>query len=432
MNPRGKIPPLPKSFRRTACGMVAFALPLSLGACSAPPPAEYVTQVPWALVGPYIVMDSHTHTRYSDGAHTVQEIAEKAALNGCRALAITDHSDLSERAATPEYFADIAAMRRALPELLIFGGLEWNIPPYHGREHVTVLLDPALEAKLLPEFKQRYDRDDADAGTALGWLAQQIGDPHRAVLFYNHPSRKDDRVEENLADMQRWRAVNPLLVGFEGGPGHQRAAAPGSYEGRLSTEDRWDPVVAQVGGVWDRMLDEGQDIWAALASSDFHNEDMDYAPCGFSRTHVQAADRSYHGVLKALRAGSFWAEHGPLLDSFVFAVSVPGLPLPITPGETARIRHDTRVNLQIAIKRSTQAKASPLTIEIIGNGRSGQPELLHTRTLAPNEESLVFDPQTLTAGADGKSAYFRARVRKAIDDGPDLLAYSNPIRVQLR
>lgn len=381
MNPRGKIPPLPKSFRRTACGMVAFALPLSLGACSAPPPAEYVTQVPWALVGPYIVMDSHTHTRYSDGAHTVQEIAEKAALNGCRALAITDHSDLSERAATPEYFADIAAMRRALPELLIFGGLEWNIPPYHGREHVTVLLDPALEAKLLPEFKQRYDRDDADAGTALGWLAQQIGDPHRAVLFYNHPSRKDDRVEENLADMQRWRAVNPLLVGFEGGPGHQRAAAPGSYEGRLSTEDRWDPVVAQVGGVWDRMLDEGQDIWAALASSDFHNEDMDYAPCGFSRTHVQAADRSYHGVLKALRAGSFWAEHGPLLDSFVFAVSVPGLPLPITPGETARIRHDTRVNLQIAIKRSTQAKASPLTIEIIGNGRSGQPELLHTRTL---------------------------------------------------
>lgn len=405
---------------------------LSLAACSAPPEAEYVKQIPWALVGPYVVMDSHTHTRYSDGALGVQELAQQAALHGCQALAITDHSDLGEQAATPAYFADIATMRRALPEMLIFGGLEWNVPPYKGREHVTVLLDPELEAKLLPQFKQAYDRDDADAGEALGWLAQQVGDPRRAVLFYNHPSRKDDSVEENLTDMQHWGAVNSLFVGFEGGPGHQRAAAPGSYEGTLVTVDRWDPVVAEIGGVWDRMLDAGQNVWGALASSDFHNEKMDHPPCSFSRTHVQTADRSYRGVLEGLRAGSFWAEHGPLLDQFVVALAVPGLSLPVTPGETVRIHRDTRVDLRLAIKRSAAAKGSPLTVEIIGNGRSGRPELLHTRMLAPGEDSLAFDPGTLTAGADGSSVYFRARVRKVVDGGPALLAYSNPIRAQLR
>ncbi|HFB65190.1 MAG TPA: hypothetical protein ENJ60_06575 [Aeromonadales bacterium] len=68
--------------------------------------------------------------------------------------------------------------------------------------------------------------------------------------------------------------------------------------------DRWDPVVSEIGGVWDSLLDEGENLWGALATSDFHNHKMDYYPCEFARIHINVPDKSSTGVLKALRAGS--------------------------------------------------------------------------------------------------------------------------------
>jgi hypothetical protein len=402
-----------------------------VGGCSRPPDAEFVTSVPWGLLGPTVILDSHTHTVLSDGALTPQALAVMAVSNGCTALAITDHSDLKVKAASPDYFAQIEAVRKQFPDLILFAGMEWNIPPYGGREHVNLLLEPNLEHTVLPEFKARFEGDKANAGEALQWLSQQVPERNRVVLTYNHPSRKDSDPEENDRDYLGWEGSG-LFVGFEGGPGHQHAASPGDYKDKIRTEARWDPVVAQVGGTWDRLLDAGHTVWGALAVSDYHNADLDYPPCAFARTHVRVPQRDHRGVLLALRAGSFWADHGGILNDFAFVLVHRELPAPATAGEVIRATSSAKMTLRVKIRRGLAAEGLPITIELIGNGATGKPALVASKELSPTEDTFDWEPVALVAGSDQKSAYFRARasVRKSPNDV--LVAYTNPIRVLLR
>ncbi len=380
-----------------------------VGGCSRSPEAEFVTSVPWGLLGPTVILDSHTHTVFSDGALAPQALAAIAVSNGCTALAITDHGDLRATAATPDYFAQIETARKQFPDLILFAGLEWNIPPYRGREHVNVLLEPSLERR----------------------LAQQVPDRDRVVLIYNHPSRLDWDPEENDRDYIAWHEAGGLIIGFEGGPGHQKAASPGDYRGRFRTEARWDPVVAQVGGTWDRLLDAGYNVWGALAVSDYHNADLDYSPCAFARTHLRVPQRDPRGVLFALRAGSFWADQGGILNDFDFVLLNRDLLLPATAGEVVRATSSANVMLRVKVRRGSAAQGLPVTIELIGNGITGKPERVASRELSAAEDTFDWQPVTLVAGNDQKSAYFRARaiVKKSPDDV--LMAYSNPIRVVL-
>ena len=405
---------------------------LHLTGCSPGPEAEMLTEVPWALVSRPLVVDTHTHTRFSDGRYSVDEVIQRAIHNGCDALAITDHSDLSEDAATPSYFSAINAARTMYPDFILFGGIEWNIPPYGGREHVTILLDPTLEETILGPFKQQFEQEEATANLGLKWLTEKTGVKDKAVLIYNHPSRKDDDPGENLHDMLAWRDVNPLFIGFEGAPGHQKTHQTGSYEHRIKTQDRWDPVAADIGGTWDQLLDEGHNIWAAIAVSDFHNDKLDYSPCEFARTHVYPEDRSARGILAGLRAGSFWADHGHILDDLLFVISVPGLLLPVTPGEVARLHNNLTIQLTVRLKRGAGARDTKLVIELIGNGRSGVPEMLSSDLLSPSEDTVNWTLTDLKPGADQRSTYFRVRIRKPEHDAPDLMAYTNPIRLVLR
>lgn len=171
-----------------------------LGGCSRKREAEFMTTVPWGLLGPTIILDSHSHTRFSDGTLALPDLVALAVANGCSALAITDHGDPRATAVSPEYFAQIEAARREFPDLVLFAGMEWNIPPYRSREHVNILLDPSLERTVLPEFKARYEAEQASAADALRWLAQQLPERDRAALIYNHPSRLDWDPEENDRD----------------------------------------------------------------------------------------------------------------------------------------------------------------------------------------------------------------------------------------
>lgn len=391
--------------------------------------AKVLREVPWSATGEWLIIDTHTHTRFSDGKRSVDELVKRTIVNGCNALAITDHGDLSADAATTAYFEAIRNARERYPRLILVAGIEWNIPPYGQREHVTVLVDPE---PVLSKFKQQFEMSDATSKAALEWLAEQVKKKDgEAVLIYNHPSRKDANIEENAADLVHWRDVNDLFIGFEGAPGHQKANPPGLYK-YLQTQDRWDPVVAEVGGVWDAFLDWGQDIWAALAVSDFHKLGWDYWPCEFARTHIQVPERSTRGVLQALRAGSFWADHGQVLADFGVFLSAPGLPASAKPGEVVRVRPHQTVQITIVMQRDRGSRDEPLEVELIGNGRTGKPEVLSAQ-IVPSTESIVswsFDE--LQPGADGKSCYFRVRVRRSVPNGPDLLAYSNSIRVVIR
>lgn len=419
---RLKIPLPPSS------ALLAVSLLLLTG-CAQQPDAEVITEVPWALISRPLVMDTHTHTRFSDGNYSVDEVAQLAIDHGCDALAITDHSDLSEDAATPDYFSAINAARASHPDFILFGGIEWNIPPYEGREHVTVLLDPALEEAVLGPFKQQFEQENASANNGLEWLADKVGEANKAVLIYNHPSRKDDDPDENLQDMLSWRETNQLFIGFGGAPGHQRTKHTGSYKHHFLTQDRWDPVAADIGGAWDKLLDQGHNIWAALAVSDYHNKDLDYSPCEFARVHVYPEDRSARGILAGLRAGSFWADHGQILDDLLFTLSAPGLSLPVTPGEVVRLRAGQPLQFTVLLQRGTGAMDSRLVVELIGNGRAGKPELLLAQSLLPDGNRVDWTLTDPVPGSDGNSVYLRVRIRKPVDNGPDLMAYTNAIRV---
>jgi hypothetical protein len=285
---------------------------------------------------------------------------------------------------------------------------------------------------MLGPFKQQFEQENATAEAGLEWLAEKTGSRDKAVLIYNHPSRKDEDPDENLQDMLAWRDVNPLFIGFEGAPGHQKAAQTGSYKYQIKTQDRWDPVAAEIGGVWDRLLDRGHNIWAALAVSDFHNDKLDYSPCEFSRTHVLPEDRSARGILAGLRAGTFWADHGHILDDLLFAIVVPDLSFPVTPGEVARLHNNPTIQISVLLKRGVGARNSDLVIELIGNGRSGMPEVLSSDRLPPSENTINWNLSDLKPGADRRSAYFRVRIRKPEQNAPDLMAYTNPIRLVIR
>ena len=111
---------------------------------SAPPRAQFVRTIPWAGRGVWLKADTHTHTKFSDGGHTIAEVVAAAERHGCDVVAITDHGDDDLRAATPEYLAALQAARQQHPRLLILGGLEWNVPPWGGSEHATVLVPQAM------------------------------------------------------------------------------------------------------------------------------------------------------------------------------------------------------------------------------------------------------------------------------------------------
>ena len=259
---------------------------------AAPPPARFIRQIEWAQRGQWLKADTHIHTKFSDGSFNVDEVADQAVRFGCDVMAITDHGDRDLRAATPEYMAAIRAARQRHPELILLAGIEWNMPPWGGREHVVVLVPPQPgEEQILAHFKTRFDdylretHDPALAEEGLRWLSQQtfagLGAP---LAIHEHPSRKRKEVAELPAEFRRLRAVSDRLVAMAGAPGHQRSSRVGDYRGPLQPVDRWDPAAAEVGGAWDVLLQEGLDVWAAYAVSDFHSEAGYYWPGEFAET----------------------------------------------------------------------------------------------------------------------------------------------------
>lgn len=403
-----------------------------LAGCDSPPPAaRFLTEVPWSQAGSWQIADLHTHTRYSDGALSPSELARLARDNGCTALAITDHGDLGLGTLSEDFRRELKRAGAENPGLTLLAGLEWNIPPYGGREHVGVLVSPAMVTPVLTEFRQRFETKTATADAGLRWLAEHASG-HSAVLIYNHPSRKDTDPAENARDLTGWRGVNPLLTIIEGGPGHQRGANPGDYEMAIKTDDRWDPAVAAIGGAWDQALDRGESVWGALASSDYHNAEGDFPPCGFARTHINVANPTPEALLKALRAGAFWADHGLLLEALTPGMVASGLDVPASPGEVVALPPGVSARWQVGVRRGPGAGERPLVVEFIGNLVHGKPELLHQVTLGPKDTEAYWEAPATLPGGDGRSAYVRVRVRGQDANGAVLMAYANPIRVVLR
>ena len=426
------------AYRYLTTVVLAVTVLAAVYGCTSKGEAEATRSISWAMTGAWLVSDLHTHSRFSDGTLSAEDLVKQALLSGCQVMALTDHSDLTSdiETAGPEYLATLEHLRDRYPELILIGGIEWNIPPYEGREHVNLLVDPTSESLVLPRFRQQFDavgrpasEDLAGPEEALRWLSAELPASAHAVLFYNHPSRRAVEAGTSPLDLIHRLAASQQFIGVEGAPGHQRAPTIGSYQQGLQTVDRWDPVVATVGGVWDTLLDQGNDVWAALANSDYHNDELDYSPCAFSRVHVQVPEQTQRGVLEALEAGAFWAEHGPILDDLLFVVQAHGLDLPSVPGEAITLNAVQTISLHVSITRSLETQQANLAAELVSNCRVGKPELVSSRLLAAGESRTRWELQQLQAGLDGESCYVRVRIRKTVANGPDLLAYTNHIRI---
>jgi glycopeptide antibiotics resistance protein len=418
--------------------IVIVAAGCLIAGCLQQPEGErpgFVRQIDWMERGVWLKVDTHVHTKFSDGSNTVSEVAAKAIEHGCHVIAIADHGDWNLSAAGPEYAEQIEVARRQFPSLIIIAGLEWNVPPAAGDLHATVLVPPGpdefLNLQTLKEKFDDYERDPHErpnAADALRWLAEevQVGDVAPVVIL-NHPGRKAKSSCELAAHIRQWRALNDVVVGFEGAPGHQKTAPFGSYQGEVELTDRWDPAVG-VGDAWDELLAKGIDVWGAHTSSDFHSANIDYWPGEFSGTWLYAPDRTAEGVLKAFRAGSFFAAHGHIVRDAQLSVRAEGLPRPAYAGESIQLPKGAPATVRLDCQipdRDWQGSANRLDgIELIAVTPQGARVLA---VLAPEspQASLV---ETIEVPSEGVVLRARGRRREAGDG--NLQFYTNPLRIE--
>jgi hypothetical protein len=415
-----------------ALAFVALAGVVSCGGNVKPP--SFDRQIPWAGRGVWLKADTHVHTKFSDGAHSVETVIAKAETLGVQVIAITDHLDRDLKGASAGYFEAVDAARRAHPSMVILAGAEWNVPPSNGDEHAVILTTVDGE-RSLGEFKALFDdlkRDTHEASRAtdgLRWLQEHAtAEGIEPVVIYEHPSRKADRSASRADVVRTWRSVNGLVIGFGGAPGHQGSSPIGGYTQKEVPIDRWDPVAARVGDAWDTLLGSGIDIWAAHAPSDFHYEEAkgiaDPWPGQFSATWLYAPDRSIEGVLRALRAGSFFGVHGLFVEEVELSVGADGLPRAAGAGEIVSAPAGTPLHITLRFKASSAGGRGGVdTVELIGVTEEDA-RVLVSQPPSGGEAAVVH-----TMNVPGGGVVIRARGYQKQPDGTRLAFYSNPVRV---
>jgi hypothetical protein len=392
-------------------GMVSAAVAGSQLATAAPVSADITTEL-GRLLGRdryrWLVGDHHTHTQYSyDAMYTVDNVVAGALRHGVDWLVITDHGyPAHEKSSVEPTNVDIRAARRRHPRVLLWQGIEWNVP---GAEHATVFFAPgASEAALLRAFERSHDSRLTDTGSgspanearaleAIRWLSANTSDP---VVVVNHPSRNGRVAPHELRALRD----TGIVIGMEGAPGAQADGFPkpagngGARGGYVNNpgSDSWpgypveayrtyggfDWMTATLGGVWDSMLAEGRGWWITSNSDSHYNRGdhlvrppvpngyydqtgkypdpsdsgqpqllapyADFYPGEFSRTVVGATQRTHTAVTSALRAGRVWVSHGGLVQELELAVHANGRSA--TMGGRIRVRRGSNVTVTVAAR----------------------------------------------------------------------------------
>jgi len=336
----------------------------------------------------WLAGDHHIHTLYSsDAVYRVIDQVQHARAYGLDWMVITDHGGVQHaRIGVDKVNPDIVAARADVPEVLVFQGLEWNIP---AAEHGTVFVTPGRhEVTVLKEFENAFDgtvtgtgaptpANEAHAIAGLNFLADAVRRRRveRALFLANHPAR---RGVDSPHEFRGWRDAAPgVAVGMEGAPGHQAAGIPrphgpgggrGAYDNAPSassfpgypaesyrTWGGFDWFTATVGGLWDSLLAEGKPWWITansdahfvyldtvargpgsdFAINGFYNDPVynggtpltgagDFWPGYYSRTHVGVARDGYRAVMDGLRDGRAWVDHGGLISGLDVRVRSAG------------------------------------------------------------------------------------------------------------
>ncbi|WP_238019823.1 PHP domain-containing protein [Dactylosporangium sp. AC04546] len=361
----------------------------------------------------WLAGDHHIHTQYSsDAMYRVVDNVKHASAYGLDWMVITDHGSVNHaKIGVEKVNPQIREAREDFKDMLVFQGLEWNIP---AAEHGTVFVHPgANEVAVLKEFENTFDGSvvgavnpanvtEALAIAGVKFLGEQITKRRiqDALFLANHPARNGI---DSPHEIRGWRDANPkIAIGFEGAPGHQAAGIPvpnggGSARGfygnspnansfpgyPLESYRTWggfDWMTSTVGGLWDSLLAEGKS-WSITANSDshvvygetskrpadtdfnkngFHSDPVygqptsltpgDFWPGYYSRTHVGARNFGYAAVMEGLRAGRVWVDHGGLISGLDVTVRPKGSPFGVTLGDSLVVRRGQGVELVIKIQ----------------------------------------------------------------------------------
>ena len=141
-------------------------------------------------------------------------------------------------------------------------------------------------------------------------------------------------------------------------------------------------------------------------------------------------ERSPAGVLQALRAGTFFAAHGHIVREVNFSVEAPGLPRPTSAGEVIEVPPSTSVTARVRF-----------TVPI--RDWAGQPnriDAVELIAITPNAMTMVVnrppqvegDALVKTVDVPAGGMVLRVRGRRIVNGGPDLMFYTNPIRITVR
>ena len=329
--------------------------------------------------GRWLAGDLHNHTYLTDGSNVPDQVFAHAFQFGLDWIANSEHGGAFGRNADGQSWpADtdflgsppagkmwrwqslwqyswplVAKARATWPDKLIVQGYEWNVP---GHDHASVAIVGPAEEGGLAIARHEYLFDDKDSGTTadnyLGtsgkllennhakavagvkWLDQYY--PQSSYFLINHPSRWQNYSIGAIRDFHD--AAPNVAFGFEGLPGHQKAAQRGHYDGgpfkdsagrditfRARTYGGADYMLARVGGAWDALLGEGRRFFV-FVNSDFHTTEHDFWPGEYAKNHTYVQDLNHDGsysadeLIAGLRSGNSFIVQGDLIDGLQFSI----------------------------------------------------------------------------------------------------------------
>lgn len=306
----------------------------------------------------------HSHSVYSDGARTVEELKTDYMAQGYSIIAFTDHEHLVDNShLTDENFLAITGCELALKE---FPQLSSLTAPYMRVCHLNIYALNPHNIKT-PCYCQAADHYVTDELRPL--LAQTTGDFDRSLT------------SENVNKIIKTASEQGFLVSYNH-PGWSLETADRYlyYEGLFAVEIYNHGCVQSWRGndehVYDDLLRHGKKLYCT-ACDDNHGNGDPSDPYGDSYggwVCINADTLEYSTVMQALQEGKFYASIGPQIFSLVYE------------------------NNTVTIKTSPCRK-----IDLVTRGRRAK------AAIAPNGETLQSAQFTL----QDDDCYFRIR---AVDE----------------
>ncbi|WP_031566040.1 phosphoesterase [Rheinheimera texasensis] len=326
----------------------------------------------------WLAGDHHIHTHYSvkwdnsvfppkpiiggDAKYSIPLNAQMASHYGLDWIVLTDHGGPNRaELALKQAYPELLASRRALPQILQFHGMEFDVPGNApGGRHASLIMpyrpDAVVkdsrpnEAEQLFSIERIYNgrqgvppapekAEDAYMLKALAAMAQ-LPDP--PLLLANHPARLARGFRQYFKitpqQLRDWQDTAPgVMIGMTAAEGHQAATLnadgspkPDGIRGEYPdhpTYGGYDQMTARLGGVWDSLLSEGRRFWVTgVSDSHGHYTDgwADFWPGQYAKTYV-LADKNYDAIFAALKNGTIFVTTGDLIDELDLSVQEQGM-----------------------------------------------------------------------------------------------------------